>query len=147
MKSSCERCGDRKFLLIGGTVNDCVRCPDCGPQPEQLDLIGDDTPEGVASRFPMARRDDPDTSKETAAVVAANLGKIQVRVIQVFGKYGPMTARVAEKLDEVSDYGFSTIRKRISELYRDGKLVTVGIDRTKKSPAMIYALPEQKEDS
>ncbi len=89
----------------------------------------------------MARRNDPTTSKEAAGVVEPELGKIQRLVLQVFRARGPMTARTAERLEEFEAYGFSTIRKRISELAAEGYLVSTGIDRTGRAPATIYEAP------
>lgn len=91
---------------------------------------------------PMVRAEDPGTSREAAAVVAPSLGKIQGLVLEVFRGRGPMTARVAETLPEFEGYGFSTIRKRISELHRGGFLVAVGVDRSGRAPATIYGVRE-----
>jgi len=88
----------------------------------------------------MARRTDPPTSHESAAVVAPELGKIQAAVLAAFAGHGPMTARTAERLAEFHAYGFSTIRKRISELARAGRLTEAGVDRTGRAPATIYRL-------
>jgi hypothetical protein len=86
----------------------------------------------------MARKTDPATSHGAAEVVAPHVGKIQALVLQVYAKRGPMTARTAERLPEFGAYGFSTIRKRISELARLGFLEEVGIDTTGRAPCTIY---------
>ncbi len=93
---------------------------------------------------PLARDSDPMTSRKAAAVIAGELGKIQRLVLDVYRARGQMTAREAERLDEFADYGFSTIRKRISELYHGGYLKRVGVDKTKRSPATIYAVNEAR---
>lgn len=90
----------------------------------------------------MARKTDPGTSHAAAGVVAPHLGKIQRLVLRVYADVGPMTARDAERRDEFDGYGFSTIRKRISELARSGHLTTVGVDTTGRAPATIYAVPD-----
>lgn len=86
----------------------------------------------------MTRKVDPATSVEAAAVVAPELGKIQRLVLEAFRIHGPMTARTAERLPVFSDYGFSTIRKRISELAQDGLLEEYGVDRSGRAPATVY---------
>lgn len=87
---------------------------------------------------PMARNTDPDTSHETAAVVRPELGKIQALVMKAYRAHGPMTARTCECLPEFDEYGFSTVRKRISELAAEGYLVASGVNRSRRSPATIY---------
>lgn len=88
--------------------------------------------------FPAARASDPVTSHQAAATVAPKLGKIQREVLEAFRTRGAMTARKAERLCEFEQYGFSTVRKRISELARMGYLVEAGIDRSGRSPAIVY---------
>lgn len=89
---------------------------------------------------PLVRTEDPPSSRAAAAVVEPALGKIQQRVVDAFRAHGPMTARRAERLVEFEDYGFSTIRKRISELASAGVLEEVGTDDTGRAPCAIYAL-------
>lgn len=97
--------------------------------------------------LPMARRMDPDTSHEAAAVVQPHVSRVQQLVLDVFIKRGPMTARAAERLPEFSQYGFSTIRKRISEMHRQGQLVEIGVDRTGRAPCAVYAARLREEES
>lgn len=80
-------------------------------------------------RPPLARTSDPDTSHEAAAAVAPHLTFIQQAVLKAYREHGPMTARTCERLPELSMYGFSTVRKRISELLHAGRLETCGRDR------------------
>ena len=91
---------------------------------------------------PLARQSDPATSHEAGEVVRPHLGKIQRLVLDAFTAHGSMTARTAERLPCFSDYGFSTIRKRISELAREGLLVERGVDRSGKAPATVYGVRE-----
>lgn len=88
---------------------------------------------------PMARATDPGTSHGAADTVRPTLGKIQRLVLRTYIARGPMTARAAERLDEFSSYGFSTIRKRISELAAERWLREVGVDKSGRAPATIYA--------
>ncbi len=90
---------------------------------------------------PLARNSDPWTSHAAGEVVRPHLGKIQELVLEVFDARGAMTARDAETLPEFAPYGFSTIRKRISELAVAGRLVSVGVDCTGRAPCTIYAVP------
>jgi len=88
--------------------------------------------------LPLWRNTDPETSKDAGRVVLPHLNKIQRLVLDVYKKHGPMTARDAEQLPECADYGFSTIRKRISELYRQDLLLKVGVDDSGRAPCTIY---------
>jgi len=74
----------------------------------------------------MARRSDPDTSKQAAVALVDQLPRLQQRVYAAFVAHGPMTAKQAEQLEEFEGYGFSTVRKRISELHRAGVLRYTG---------------------
>jgi hypothetical protein len=89
----------------------------------------------------MARSSDPSTSHEAAEAVRPQLGKIHALVIEVYHSVGAMSAREAERRPEFGDYGFSTIRKRISELANMGVLEAVGEEsRTGKTPATVYQI-------
>ena len=91
---------------------------------------------------PGARRNDPATSKAAAAMVLAELSIIQRAVLREFGERGPMSARQAERLGTFGAYGFSTIRKRISELSAAGYLVPCGEEReSARTSAIVYRLP------
>ena len=92
---------------------------------------------------PMARTRDPGTSHVAAALVAPALGKIQRQVLAAFQEHGPMTARRAERLPCFERYGFSTIRKRISELARAGLLSESGVEKEGRVPATVYAAREE----
>lgn len=96
----------------------------------------------VPTKNEMARNTDPSTSHETAAIMVDRVPKIQAVVIAAYEKHGAMTARTAERLPEFGDYGFSTIRKRISELYQSGLLQECGVDRSGRAPCMIFGLRE-----
>jgi hypothetical protein len=95
------------------------------------------------SDLPMFRAGDPGTSKAAAASVeAADLGKIQRLVMAMFRTHGPMSARTAEQLPEAEPYGFSTIRKRISELAAAAYLVARGTEG--HPPATVYVVNPDK---
>ena len=85
-----------------------------------------------------ARKHDPDTSKAAAGAITGSLGKIQRLVLHTFRLHGPMSARQAERREEFYDYGFSTIRKRISELAQAGLLVADGTETKGRCPATVY---------
>ena len=89
-------------------------------------------------RRPMSRDADPDTSRDAASVIRVDLGRIQALVLNAYLEHGPMTARTCERLAVFEEYGFSTIRKRISELASSGFLRECGVDRSRRSPATIY---------
>ena len=93
----------------------------------------------------VARRTDPPTSHQAAAAITPHLGRIQQLVYDVYTDHGAMSARYAEKLPEFDDYGFSTIRKRISELAQMGLLQQVGFEPG-RTPAIIYEISQEKKD-
>ena len=75
-----------------------------------------------------ARRTDPETSHEAAQSITAKLSQLQARVLVAvaeFGEHGA-TAREVETLDAFADCGPSTVRKRLSELSKAGKLHDAG---------------------
>ena len=74
----------------------------------------------------MARRDDPDTSKAAAIAVSDRLTELQARVLAAFQRHGRLTAKELEQLPEMEDLGFSTARKRCSELLSRGWLRKTG---------------------
>lgn len=78
--------------------------------------------------FPMHRAADPDTSRQAAERVAEKLSALQERVLVAVAGYGSRgaTAREVERLQAFADCGPSTVRKRLSELTRAGKLVENG---------------------
>lgn len=90
--------------------------------------------------YPRYRRGDEETSRLAAELIGKSLGKIQLLVIGAFAQHGPMTARTAELLPEFSSYGYSTIRKRVSELSKSGLLGKSGIDKSGRTPRTIYEL-------
>ncbi len=82
------------------------------------------TPRLVAT----ARSTDPETSREAAERITAKLSQLQYRVLVAvaeFGEHGA-TAREVETLDAFADCGPSTVRKRLSELSKAGKLHDAG---------------------
>ena len=87
----------------------------------------------------LTRRTDPDTSHEAADAIAPKLSSIQTAVIAAYIQRGPMSARQAERLPELSEWGFSTIRKRVSELAQLGRLVEAGTETSSgKTRATVY---------
>ena len=74
----------------------------------------------------MAHRGDPVESRQAAADIQDHLPELQAKVWAAFREHGPLTAKEAEALPEFAAYGFSTVRKRTSELRARGKLVPTG---------------------
>jgi hypothetical protein len=77
----------------------------------------------------MARSGDHDTSVDAAVKVAKVRSDLQRCVLLAFELWGPMTARQAERLPQFAHLAPSTVRKRISELYKAGELVEEGTRR------------------
>lgn len=105
---------------------------------KQFEIFSGGRPCAVA---PMVRATDPKTSHEAAEVVEPHLSKLQQVVLDHFKWFGPMSAKQAESFIDFNRYSPSTIRKRISELAKGGFLVEDGIDRTGRSPSIIYKIP------
>ena len=143
---TCRRCHGRRWVF--DPVNrSSVPCAECEYR-DRLQREGLDpgkpsrTPDAgdlLPFEAPLARATDPATSHQAAEAIAGDLSKLQALVLEAFHRYGEMTARRAERLPEFEAYGFSTIRKRVSELHRAGRLLAVGTERR----ATIYA-PRRK---
>lgn len=73
----------------------------------------------------LARRDDPVTSHEAAAVISGKLTRLQARVMAAF-ENREMTMGECEKLPEFAGLAPSTIRKRGSECWHMGRLTACG---------------------
>lgn len=80
-----------------------------------------------AADLPMFRQSDPETSRDAAARVLPHLSELQARVRLAFQTHGALTAKEAEQLPEFADLGFSTVRKRISELVKLEVLASAGV--------------------
>lgn len=78
--------------------------------------------------FAAARASDPDTSHEAAERITGKLSQLQQRVLTAFATFGKVgaTARDVEQLPIFADCGFSTVRKRVSELADAGRLAPIG---------------------
>lgn len=107
--------------------------------PKQPGLFDDGS---LPAEAPMTRATDPSTSEGAAAVVRPGLGKIQRAVLHAYYREGPMSARRAERLRYFKDYGFSTIRKRISELGGAGMLRACGTDTSGRAPCTVYEITD-----
>jgi predicted ArsR family transcriptional regulator len=90
---------------------------------------------------PLARRTDPETSHEAARVVREKLTVLQQAILEAFRDVGPMSARQAERLGVFGLWGFSTVRKRISELAAAGLLEEYGSEKESgRTGATVYRL-------
>jgi hypothetical protein len=77
----------------------------------------------------LVRIPDHSTSIAAAEKIAPVRSKLQEWVLAAFNRLGPMTAGECEQLTCFDDCAPSTVRKRISELYKAGELVETGIKR------------------
>ncbi len=133
----CPECG---ALAVPHRVTESNRCVRCG----WIEFLGtqtvlpDDDQGDLFATKGMVRKTDPQTSHEAARVVAPHVGKTVELILSVYRRRGPMSARKAERLPEFSSYGFSTIRRRITDLHRSGQLEECGIDHDGRAPATIY---------
>lgn len=78
--------------------------------------------------FAAARASDPDTSHEAAERITGKLSQLQQRVLTAFATFGKAgaTARDVERMRRFEDCAPSTVRCRISELHRIGRLRAKG---------------------
>ena len=95
-----------------------------------FDFAGSRSARGAGTR-PHARprtvrQTDPATSREAAKAVERKLTELHEQVLAAFERPGAMSARQAERLQEFAELGPSTVRKRISELARMGRLAETG---------------------
>ena len=91
------------------------------------------------------RTTDPETSADSADLARHFRRALKTKVLFEFRIRGAMTAGEAEQLPAFSDYGPSSVRKRISELAKAGQLESVG----RRGRMTIYDIPpmsgEQRE--
>src|SRR5690242_8396268 len=98
-----------------------------------------------AADLPMFRQSDPETSRSAAEAIAPHVTELQHRVLDVIRRRGPSTAKELEQLPDFEGWGFSTVRKRVSELATPksegglGLLVEVGV----RERSTIYELAER----
>ena len=82
----------------------------------------------------MVRRNSRETSREAARSVLPGLSELQSKILVAFANIGPMTDETLEGI--FSGYGFSTIRKRRSELFQAGLLVADGTEKNRRGISM-----------
>lgn len=70
----------------------------------------------------LHRKNDPQTSQQAAAKLLPTLSERQALVLDAFRERGPMTSKEAEQLPRFSTWGYSSVRKRATELERLGYL-------------------------
>lgn len=89
--------------------------------------------------FAAARASDPQTSHDAADRITAKLSDLQHRVMAAVAGFGDTgaTAREVDTLPDFADCGFSTVRKRVSELAKAGLLAPIG----RRDGMTVYALP------
>lgn len=90
----------------------------------------------------MVHADDPHTSRDAAAVIARKRTALHAKVLLAFQAHGQMTDEDLERLPAFEGYGPSTIRKRRSELYQQGALVSYGDRANSRGRSMlVWGLP------
>jgi len=93
-------------------------------------MFDEETQEDGSQRIVgMARGPDHGTSIQAAVRVERKRSDLQEWIVSALRANGPMTDRELEQLPEFSLYAPSTVRKRRSELWDDGRgvLVKVGV--------------------
>ena len=105
---------------------------------EQEEMFGEELPWWKRGTKGMVRKHDPETSELAAEAVAPRISALQAEVLERI-KYlrQPTSARQLEA--SFPEYGFSTIRKRVSELHKMGLLIADGTEtESGKSPCTVY---------
>jgi hypothetical protein len=122
--------GDRKIAVMEAILEDYRRKAPVVNR-DQRSLF-------VEPSGPMVRNSDPSTSQETADLLRPKVGKIQMDVLRAIRKHGAMTARQAETMPVLKEYGYSTVGKRLSELHQMGLLFVTEVDRSDGAPKSKY---------
>lgn len=79
----------------------------------------------------MVRIPDHSTSIDAAKAILPCRTVLQQQIINALLARGPMTDGELENLEQFKQYGPSTVRKRRSELYQDGRVIWTGKTRNK----------------
>jgi len=87
----------------------------------------------------MVRARTSGTSVTAARAVRGVRSALQVKVLAILGRGGPMTAEELENHEEMVALNLapSTVRKRISELFQAGELVEAGERPNRRGSAML----------
>lgn len=85
-----------------------------------------DQPREEVAAAPLHRRPDDASSVEAAETVAPRLSALQRVVLDELRAAGPTTARDFERRPAFADLGASTVRKRLTELRRAGRVRAAG---------------------
>lgn len=87
----------------------------------------------------MVRRGNPETSRTAARAVRGVRSALQVKILAILERGGPMTAEDVENHEEILPMNLSpsTVRKRISELCQAGELVAAGERLNRRGSAML----------
>ena len=105
------------------------------------------------SRSTLHRATDPETSVAAAERILSRLSGLQKEVLRAIRRLHNQTGKGAtakeiERLPDFAGYGFSTVRKRISELKQAGLIRGSGEDRDGAEawlPVPITELAEQRQ--
>ena len=77
----------------------------------------------------LVRIPSHETSIEAAKAVLPCRTVLQQQILSALVARGPMTDGELENLPQFASYGPSTVRKRRSELYQDGRVILTGEKR------------------
>lgn len=91
--------------------------PAGGPQPLP-DVVGE-----------LSRANDAATSRTTADAIHGKLSELQVRVLEAIRQHGPIDAAALEDLPRFASLAPSTVRKRVTELVRAGRVVEYDVKK------------------
>lgn len=78
--------------------------------------------------FAAARASDPETSHEAAERITGKLSQLQQQVLTAYATFGKVgaTAREVETMRRFEGLAPSTVRCRITELHKIGRLEAIG---------------------
>ena len=90
---------------------------------------------------PSTRRLDPPTSAMAGDAIREHLSEIQTTIVHFYADGKERSARQLERDPTFARWGFSTVRKRVSELAAAGWLEPCGVETTcGTTPSTVYRL-------
>lgn len=103
--------------------------------------------EALPVKRATARRLDPPTSYAAGPLIEKSMSELQAKVVRYYSCGIERSARQLELSDDFAAWGFSTLRKRVSELASAGWLEPVGVEtKSGQTPATVYRIaPSAKE--
>jgi hypothetical protein len=85
----------------------------------------------------MVRKGDPFTCILAATTIEKKASELHAAITLEIRRRGPMTDGELEDLSRFSRYAYSSVRKRRTELFQGGLLISVGSRKNKRGNTML----------